>query len=68
MKRLRLITIKYSHFNNSDNWFQYLNLQINQQQLQICLLRVKIKNRLERSHKIVTRSYNEYFHTSVGRF
>ena len=44
---------------NRDNWLQYLlNLQISQYQLQICLLRTKIKNRLNRSRKIVTLSYN----------
>ena len=45
-------------FTNNDNWLQYLNLQINRYQLQFCLVRTKIKNRLERSRKIITRSYS----------
>ena len=44
-----------SAFPSSDNWLQYLNLQINQ--YQFCLFRTKIKNRLERRRKIVTHSY-----------
>ena len=43
---------------NCDNWLHYINSHINQYQLQICLLRTKIKNRVDCSHKIVTRSYN----------